>query len=70
MKQALAILAVGLLLAASIESCDGAEATTQSARPWTIGQCDRLTGQPARAVFNVTVWSSQGWPLWRVVCLY
>lgn len=62
-------------LAAGLASCDArAQALLatpgQSARPWTLGQCDRLTGQPARAVFNATVWSSQGWPVWRVVCVY
>lgn len=70
MKQALGILAGGLLIAGLIESCDGAEASTQSRTPWTIAQCDRLTGARARAVFNASLWSGQGWPLWRVVCLY
>lgn len=48
----------------------GAEATLQSARPWTIAQCDRLAGRRASAVFNRSIYSHGGWPLWQVVCLY
>jgi hypothetical protein len=69
-KTGLCILGVALALAAGIESCDGAEATLQSARPWTIGQCDRLAGRRASAVFNRSIYSSGGWPLWQVTCIY
>lgn len=58
---------IGLAFA---RGCGAAEATLQSARPWSIGQCDRLTGRKASAVFNTPVWNLKGWPLWRVVCLY
>lgn len=59
--------AIGLALGMDARA---GEASTQSARPWAIAQCDRLTGRRASAVFNVTVWSGAGWPVWRVVCLY
>jgi hypothetical protein len=69
-KAALCILGVALALAAGIDSCDGAEATLQSARPWAIAQCDRLAGRSASAVFNRSIYSRGGWPLWAVVCVY
>ena len=73
-KLTLTALSGALALALVIQSCPtkGAEriATLQSARPWSIGQCDRLTGTHARAVFNRSMHSHNGWPLWLVVCLY
>lgn len=70
MKEALCVLGAALALAAGIESCEGAEATLQSARPWAIAQCDRLAGRPASVVFNRSIYSRGGWPLWAVTCIY
>lgn len=58
---------IGLTFA---RGCGAAEASLQSARPWTLGQCDRLAARPASAVFNRSIYSSGGWPLWQVVCVY
>lgn len=61
-----AVIALGLCT----KPARAATAQTQSRAPWTIGQCDRLTNWPARAVFNQSIWNRGGWPLWRVVCTY
>ena len=44
-------------------------ATTQSKNPWTIKQCDKVMGQRVRAVMNVSIWTTGGFPLWRVLCV-
>jgi hypothetical protein len=67
----LAAIAAGIALwTASCESrAESPTAQTQSAKPWTIAQCDRL-GWRAIAVANISIWNKGGWPLWRVVCVY
>ena len=75
-KLTLTLAAIAATLALVLSTCDRARAgesfvkAPQSRAPWTIGQCDRLGLGPARAVFNQSIYSHGGWPLWRVVCLY
>jgi hypothetical protein len=64
------LAAWALIGLASAQGCGAAEATLQSARPWAIAQCDRLAGMRASAVFNRSIYSPGGWPLWAVVCVY
>lgn len=63
-------VAVAMLVVGWCDQAHGTEASTQAARPWTLGQCDRLRGRPAVAVFNASTHSHNGWPLWRVICYY
>ena len=65
----LVVLIVLVLLLMS-DPANAEIATTQSKNPWTLSQCDRLTGQRAQAVFNVSTWNKGGFPLWRVTCLW
>ncbi len=63
----------GAALGVALSMCEAHSAEAkppQSARPWTIAQCDRLGLGRAKAVFNQSIWSHSGWPLWRVVCWY
>lgn len=74
-KLSLTFAAVAAGVALTIWAGDTRPAETvvkapQSRAPWTIGQCDRVLGRPARAVFNQSIYSHSGWPLWRVVCVY
>jgi len=69
-KLAAVLLGAVIGLALGMRDAKGVEASLQSARPWTLGQCDRLAGRRASAVFNRSIYSSGGWPLWQVVCVY
>jgi len=69
-KLAACVLGAIIVLALGMREAKGAEASTQSRKPWTIGQCDRLAGRSASAVFNRSIYSRGGWPLWQVVCVF
>ncbi len=68
-KLALIFLVVAIICALMSEPANAQMLTTQSKEPWSIAKCDKYFGKRAVAVYNVSLWNKQGWPLWRVICV-
>ena len=64
-----------VLLVACLEPVHAAPftATFVTKGPAPIGECDKLEKSPkvpARAVYSLSIWQREGWPLWRNVCYW